>query len=207
MKKFVVGFFVFCWLSLVLGYVTYVTGFHMVPLTNKAEINLQNQEMQKLLSSANLTPNSVLLVHFLNSECGCSGSIIKYLAQRKKSLKFDELIVLANDQTKKYKTILENNGFKVLLFNEEDLLTKFSIEALPLLTIFNNQEKVYSGGYNEQQMHKKNYQDIQIAEQILNSNKNLADQKLPDFKIFGCSNGKVNKLASDPMGFKYGISF
>lgn len=178
------------WFLALTGVVSYISRFHMIAFENKPiELSSLNQHEHD--------SSKIKIHHFLSTTCGCSKKILDYLAQRQKSALFAEKVYLV-ENIDAWKEKLIKAGFEVEVLTEETAQKQYGIDSVPLLVMTQKDRKLYQGGYNEQQMHNRNYHDLEIAQGLLKQN-----LQIKSYPLFGCANGKLAKKAQDPLGVKY----
>jgi len=178
------------WFLALTAVVSYFSRFHMIAFDNKPiELSSLNQHQQD--------SSKIKIHHFLSTTCGCSKKILDYLTQRQKTSQFDEKVYLV-ENIDGWKEKLTKAGFEVEILTEETAQTQYGIDSVPLLVMTQKDHKLYQGGYNEQQMHNRDYHDLDIAQGLLKQN-----LQIKTYPLFGCANGKLAKKAQDPLGVKY----
>jgi hypothetical protein len=174
---------------------TYLSGFHMIAFNH---VELKIDSIKRFVAASEKSPQvdtKMALHHFLGTGCGCSKKILAYLEKRKKS-NLDEYVHLIENKDN-WKEKLESAGYIVEVLTEESAHKNYNIESVPLFSVAQSDRLLYQGGYNEQQMHNTNYEDLMIAQ-------NLQQKKaIKEYPLFGCANGKIAKQLQDPLGVKY----
>lgn len=134
-------------------------------------------------------------VHFLYAECPCSRRVLDHLLQQQPRAEVAERIVLIGDATQ-LATNAETQGYEVDCVMPEELLTKYGVEAAPLLMIFDPQGRQrYVGGYTSRKQ-LLDIQDRAILGQL------QSGQEVEPLPLFGCAvSGRLKSLV-DPLGLK-----
>jgi hypothetical protein len=80
--------------------------------------------------------------HFISQYCNCSKGILKHLTERKILSGVTEIVHLIGDDNELIKR-LKTAGFEVEKMAEEEAVTKYNIEALPLIVVVQNGHEIY----------------------------------------------------------------
>jgi hypothetical protein len=167
---------------------------HWVPLP-RPEIE-QNGSTASLASFQTINAEHCWsAVHFLYAECPCSRRVLDHLLEQSPRADVNECIVLIGDAAE-LAAKAESRGYEVDCVTPEELLTKYGVEAAPLLMVFDTVGRQrYVGGYTS----RKQLLDIQnrtILEQL------MSGQEVEPLPLFGCAvSGRLKSLV-DPLGLK-----
>ncbi len=136
-------------------------------------------------------------LHFLGSDCACSENVYQTLLKRIPDKNINEQIFVIGKQDSWIKN-LKAKGYQVQSGSMEEFEKKYSITAVPQLSIFDNNQKIlYSGGYTTKRGPASAVEDELIVKEI-KEKKGTSERP-----IFGCINGSINRKNTDPLGIKY----
>jgi thioredoxin-related protein len=188
MKKYSIFVLWFALLSIPLSY---MMGMHSLSL------NPSKKETLKSLVNSKASSNKWSQLHFLGGDCGCSENVFKSLMKRKPASDINEqvFIIGKNDQWIKS---LKEKGYFVINADMDEFVKKYSINAVPQLSIFDNKNNLlYSGGYTSKRGPASIVEDRLIYQELKEK------QETSERPIFGCLNGSINRKNADPLKIKY----
>jgi thioredoxin-related protein len=122
---------------------------------------------------------------------------IPLLMKRKPASDINEqvFIIGKNDQWIKS---LKEKGYFVINADMDEFVKKYSINAVPQLSIFDNKNNLlYSGGYTSKRGPASIVEDRLIYQELKEK------QETSERPIFGCLNGSINRKNADPLKIKY----
>jgi hypothetical protein len=167
---------------------------HWVPLPRpELEQSVGNASLASFQSADTTHPWTA--VHFLYAECPCSRRVLNYLLEQSPREDVIERIVLIGDAGE-FAMKAETPGYEVDCVTPEELLTKYSVEAAPLLMVFDSVGRQrYVGGYTSRKQ-LLDIQDRAILEQL------MSGQEVETLPLFGCAVSRRLKSLVDPLGLK-----
>lgn len=136
-------------------------------------------------------------LHFLGADCGCSENVYKSLVGRVPDKDINEhIFVIGKNEI--WVKALKEKGYSVTVGGMDEYAKKYSINAVPQLTILDEEKKMlYSGGYTKKRGPASAVEDQAILKE-LKEKKNTEERP-----IFGCLNGSINRKNADPLKLKY----
>ena len=186
MKKYALFTFWFVALSIP---ATYMMSQHSLSL-----IPSKSSELKSLAKSSS---TKWIKLHFLGSDCACSETIYQSLVKRNPSLDYDEKIFVIG-KNPLWVESLKKQGFDVTQTDMESFSKKYSINAVPQLTILDGEKNIlYSGGYTNKRGPAALSEESLITDEL--KMKHAASER----PIFGCITGSLNRKQSDPLNLKY----
>lgn len=134
-------------------------------------------------------------VHFLYAECPCSRRVLNHLLDQSPREDVSERIVLIGDAPE-LSSKAEAQGYSVDCITPEELLSKYGVEATPLLMILDpDGQQRYIGGYTSRKQ-LLDVQDKVILDQL------MSGQEVEPLPLFDCAvSGRLKSLV-DPLGLK-----
>jgi hypothetical protein len=136
--------------------------------------------------------------HFISQYCNCSKNIFKHLIQRKKLSGVYEVVHLIGDDKDLIQKLIQAE-FKIETLKEEEAVSKYNLEALPLLVIVQDGHQIHKGGYGKDQQHSYVYDDVSIIQRL----QKKPTRGIASYPVFGCANGKTRKSKIDIWSLKY----
>lgn len=186
MKRKLISFCLFLWISTVMVAFGYTHGIHRV-VFNSPTTDLIKLSQNKITTEYGMT-------HILTKECGCSEIIFEYLIERGAQSETQENVLLL-EPSPDWEKELTKKGFNVSYSKE----VKGFVSGVPMLIIFNkNGEIKYTGGYaNKIITPITQILDLTI---LKNVKENLNKQQ---YAVRGCAVNKKLQKELDPFGLKY----
>ncbi len=179
------------WFALLSIPLTYMMGSHSLSL-----VPSKNEGIKKLVDPK-LAQEKWTKLHFLGGDCGCSENIYKSLMTRKPDPEIHEQVFVIG-KNDKWMADLKKQGYLVLNGDMEEFAKKYSINAVPQLSILDAGKNIlYSGGYTTKRGPASKVEDEIIYNELKNKHKSA------ERPIFGCLNGSINRKSADPLNLKY----
>ena len=135
-------------------------------------------------------------VHVMYVDCRCSQRVVDHLTTRQRPPELSEHVVLVG-RDRSMERRLQTRGYRVTTVNPEELLSRFRLQAAPLLAVISPAGDLrYLGGYSE----RKQGPDIRDLEIVAGLRARSAVDELP---LFGCAVSQGLQDLLDPLGIKY----
>lgn len=135
------------------------------------------------------------VLHFLYSECTCSKRILNHLLLREPIQGIEETIVMVGGQDS-HKERISDEEFHWDWVTPEELKSKYSVEAAPLLVVLDPSHTIrYSGAYTARKQ-GFSIQDVSLITRI------RAGESVRPLILMGCGVSKELQSLTDPFGFK-----
>lgn len=150
-----------------------------------------SKNLRKLASQ-----NKFTVLHFLGTDCDCSKQVFNSLIHRKPRNDVEEKVYIIGKETN-WKSQLSAKNYQVVQHEMEYFEKNYDIKAVPQLTIINGEKLLYSGGYTSSRGNRSQIEDKKIIDDT------VSFKKIEERPIFGCINGKENRVAIDPFNLKY----
>lgn len=160
-------------------------------------LSLNSSKSENLKSLVSLESKKWNKLHFLGADCACSKQIYESLKKRKPESDINEKIFIIGKNDLWVKT-LKDRGFDVTNSDMDTFSKKYSINAVPQLTILDSEKKIlYSGGYTTKRGPASVSEEATITEELKMKHTSV------ERPIFGCITGSINRKKTDPLNLKY----
>jgi hypothetical protein len=180
----------FTWFALLSVPLTFMMGSHSLSLNSSKNANIKD-----LVGESNKNLWSKL--HFLGGDCGCSENIYKSLMKRSPSQEINEQVFIIG-KNPRWSEDLAKKGYKVINGEMDEFVKKYSINAVPQLSILDDKKNIlYSGGYTTKRGPASSVEDEIIYKEI---KEKKSSKERP---IFGCISGTINRNNTDLFKIKY----
>lgn len=150
-----------------------------------------SKNLRQLASQKKIT-----VLHFLGTDCDCSKNVLNHLLQREARSDVEEKVFIIGNGTN-WKSSLLVKKYQVVQNDMAYFEKNYDIKAVPQLTIINGEHLLYSGGYSDDRNNRQKIEDQKIISAI------IQNKKIDERPIFGCINGRDNRVAVDPLNLKY----
>jgi hypothetical protein len=180
-----------------------LAGWAIVMLVVIASLSLRHMvslpvpDDEALLSSAVLKlrrgSGNNFLVHVIYSECSCARALFTHLILRRPFPGEEELILFVGSDSSK-EVAAKRSGFEYTSVSATELVSRYGLEAAPLLLIFDSGGRLrYVGGYYS---HSGTITplDERIHAQL------SAGAEIDPLPVFGCAVSPRLQKALDPLG-------
>jgi hypothetical protein len=169
----------------------YLAGTHTFSLLPSSEKNLNSLLPEK-------KSQQMQVLHFLGVDCDCSKNVFSSLLKRSPDQTLIERVYLIGEE-KNWEKQLRLKGYDVVVGNKEVFSTRFDIQAVPQLSVFNIDGRlIYNGGYTS----KRGPSSI-VEDQTIIAGLKKNEHEIKQRPIFGCLNGTKLQKSADPLGLKY----
>jgi hypothetical protein len=176
------------WIVIMIVLVASLALKHNAALAQPSDERLLTNAMLKLRKH----PERNFVVHVIYSECSCSRALLEHLINRHPFKNSEELILFVGVNSARRESARQA-GFEFGTISAADLVSRFGLEAAPILTIFDSAGRLrYAGGYYDHPaeinpVDEKIYKQFEIGTVI---------ESLP---IFGCAVSPRLKKTLDPL--------
>lgn len=181
------------WSAVILVVVSTLMGAHLYALPEPSPSDLTLRE--SLAALRPLGDQSWQMTHVLYSECRCSRNVFSHVLERPRTEGVIENMLLVGARRGMAERA-EAQGFHVVTVSRSELLSRFHIEAVPLLVIADPSGAIrYAGGYTERK------QGLEIEDEAILASLRSGDEPtvLP---LFGCATSRALSSALDPFGLR-----
>ena len=183
-KSELAGTFVLAgWAMLAVAGIAFLGTKHLASLPEPGNEVLLSRSVLKLRHRA----GKPFLVHVIYSECSCSKSLLAHLLARRTFPDSEELILFVGRDAKTEQAA-QRSGFEFSSVSDSELVSRFGLEAAPVLLVFDAGSKLrYAGGYYDHPatitpLDEKIHEQLAVGANV---------QPLP---VFGCAiSGRLQK--------------
>ena len=175
-REQIARFMLACWGVVTLIGFAFLSVQHMKPLRLPTDQAGFASAMLKLRQGSKPT----FLVHVIYVECSCAKALFDHLIARHPFRDTEEAILFVGKDPGK-QTIAESAGFTFTTISADELLSRFGLEAAPVLVILNSAGRLrYAGGYYSEASAIVPL-DAKIQARL------ASGLDVPPFPIFGCA--------------------
>jgi hypothetical protein len=192
-KNWIGGSLIAGWIIVTLVVLASLSLRHMASLPVPADEARLSRAILKLRRGS----GNNLLVHVIYSECSCARALFTHLVTRGPFPGDEELILFVGADPKKQASA-RRSGFEFTAISAQELVTRFGLEAAPVLLIFDSGGRLrYAGGYYahpaaitplDERMHTQF----------------TAGAKVEPLPVFGCAVSPGLQRSLDPLRLVYG---
>jgi hypothetical protein len=162
---------------------------HMASLPDSADEVLLTRAMLQLRKGS----NGNFLVHVIYAQCSCSRALFAHLLTRRPFPGAEEAILLVGTGTEK-REAAERAGFTFLQISAQELVSRFGLEAAPvLIAIGAGGQLRYVGGYFA---HPAAITPLDRSIYL----KIGTDERIDSLPVFGCAVSSRLEKALNPLG-------
>ncbi len=183
-----------------------LTGWAIVLLVVIAALSLRHvaslpvpNDQARLTSAAmqlRRAPGKNFLVHVIDSDCSCARSLFSHLVTRRPFRGVEELILFVGADPDKQR-LAERSGFEFAALSGNDLVTRFGIEAAPVLLVFDASGRLrYAGGYYDRPA------AITPLDERIHKQLDNGDHVAP-LPVFGCAVSQRLREALNPLRLRF----
>jgi hypothetical protein len=168
----------------------FLSGQHLASLPEPGNEALLSRALLELRHGS----NADFLVHVISSDCSCSTSLFTHLVRRGPFPGAEELILFVGRDANKQKAAIRS-GFAFSSISDAELVSRFGLEAAPVLVIFDSKCRLrYAGGYYDHPA------TITALDERIHAE--LATGiDVPTLPLFGCAISPRLQKSLDPLRF------
>jgi hypothetical protein len=136
-------FLLAAWALIAVIGLAYLSREHLASLPEPGNEALLGRALLRLRRGSNAS----FLVHVVYGECSCSRSLFAHLLARGRFSGAEELILYVGTGSNKQQAA-ERSGFEFSAISDSELVSRYGLEAAPVLVVFDANGKLrYAGGY------------------------------------------------------------